>query len=80
MVLRHLVENDLVIADLNLGDGCFVQEEVTTMIKSGLLTTKHDPVDQNQRSPWFGSAYRSGIGSVHDLSSKCVGGYWRNYM
>jgi hypothetical protein len=57
MVLRHLVKNGLVISDPNLGDGCFVQDEVTTMLESGLLTTKHDPVDQKQRSSWFGSAY-----------------------
>ncbi len=58
LVLRHLVENGLRISDPDLGDGSFVQEGVTSMLQSGLLTTKHEPMD-NHRSPWFGSAYRN---------------------
>jgi hypothetical protein len=74
VVLRHLVKNGLRIADPNLGDGCFVQEEVTAMLESGLLTTKHDPVDQNRRSPWFGSAYRNNPHNMKILqeSSLCM--------
>jgi hypothetical protein len=73
VVLRHLVKNGLVISDPNLGDGCFVQEEVTAMLQSGLLTTKHDPVD-NHRSPWFGSAYRNNPHNMKILqeSSLCM--------
>jgi hypothetical protein len=56
-VLRHLVENDLTIIDYNFG-GRDVQKDVTSMVQSGLLTTKHEPRDKS-RSPWLGSAFRN---------------------
>ncbi len=57
-VLRHLVEKGLVIGDYDFGED--VEEVVfSPMVKSGLLTTKHAPMNQSHRSAWFGSAFRN---------------------
>jgi hypothetical protein len=56
-VLRHLVENGLVVIDYDFGEDDVEKVVFSPMVKSGLLTTKHAPVTQSYRSAWFGSAY-----------------------